>query len=69
MKTANARYHFFRLKAQVAFEVWKLRDLGKDQRAMGFYSDFIGIMNGDFIFWLAVYLPTPLKNDGVRQLG
>ena len=46
MKTANARYHFFRLKAQVAFEVWKLRDLGKDQRAMGFYSDFIGIMNG-----------------------
>ena len=31
----------------------------------GFYTDFIGIMNGDFMagWW---FQPTPLKNDGVK---
>jgi hypothetical protein len=27
----------------------------------------MGFMNGDFMFWLVVYLPTPLKNDGVSS--
>ena len=51
-----ARYHFFRLKTQIAFEVWKLRDLRESMRAMVASGWWLMLVNHNLMInWLGLY--------------